>query len=188
MSWDEQSKAFQECWKNVKAQYQAGFCVSERGLQSDLVCALRQSFPSRRVVVEPQWKSSDGKVCIPDLVMLNGDRITDIFELKYAPHWYVNFRGDIQKLSDYRNDKNATFRVEINPGTGTWKEGRYGVFEDTIYHFVAVAKFDSEAVFPECLVRHEDERDPFQGRLLHWYGRIGGDGEESIKWKVTPVS
>ena len=83
----EKQRLYKEIWQRVKGVYCKGFCVSERGLQVALYAELRKERASDiHVVVEPIWDTGNREVAKPDLVIVEREKITDIFELKFVPH------------------------------------------------------------------------------------------------------
>ena len=150
-------RAYQDSWTQVKLAYYGGFIVSERGLQAVLYRELQARLLGVHVVVEPTWTKKT-----PDLVIIEGGEITDIFELKFVPQGYATWEYDIAKLHAYVG--NAEYRVCLNPRTGYWAAPlpvRVGCY----LHFVAVARHDAEAVL--------SLGGQGQG-INHWFGRVGG--------------
>ena len=131
----------------------------------------------------------------PDLVIAEKEQITDVFELKFKPHYKVerkDLETDIQKLPQY----GARSPVRLKPNTGQWRE-ELPVRDDCRLHFVAVARHawannDVAAVWPKSLrgvVRALKEEDPqlreSNTRVLsHWFGRVGGHTDERRGWSI----
>ena len=96
--------------------------MSEHGLQAVLYEELRKELSSdSHVVVEPTWKIADGKA-FPDLVIVEGEKITDIFELKFVPHYDAEWE-DIKKLFCYTENAMSGTRSTLyvwiqRPGNG----------------------------------------------------------------------
>ena len=157
--------AFLRVWNSVRETYLSGYMVYERGLQAALYYELRREFPERKVVVEPRW-GEEPNVKRPDLVLVSRNEISDIYELKFKPHWPVPMEGkegiqlDIKKLLDYE----AKQHVTLDPLTGQWDKDE-GLFirDDCRRHIVVVTRANSPAVQPENI----------PGQLILWYGRIG---------------
>ena len=181
----ERQRRYKEIWDRVKRVYYKGFCVSEHGLQAVLYEELRKELSSdSHVVVEPTWKIADREV-FPDLVIVEGEKITDIFELKFVPHDYrVNGEEEIKKLFRYikkRDEQYPRYPVCLDPKTGKWKEC-FPVQDGCLLHFVVVARHDAEAVWPDDLknkVRECTDNEKWN----HWFGRTGtDDGEWDIEF------
>ena len=172
-------RIFREVWDRVCHVYQLEHVVSERGLQAALYAELRDKLSGDvHIVVEPKW-SGMGKM--PDLVMCTEKVITDVFELKFVPHYRAPWKEDVEKLLSYVKKTSHRLPVRLNKETGQWKE-RLPISPDCRLHFVAVSKRDAEAVWMECL----EERFPCLARSTtfhHWYGRIGnGEAEWDIQF------
>ncbi|MDE0193896.1 MAG: hypothetical protein OXQ90_21295 [Gammaproteobacteria bacterium] len=154
---------FRGIWDAVRQEYQKGHIVYERGLQAALYSALRGAFPDKGIVVEPRWDNQ-----IPDIVVVESGEITDIFELKFAPHWWPRFKADTKKLLAYK--KAQAEHVTLCPATGKWA-CRSPIRNGCRLHFAVVGQCDAAAVNPRYL----------PDRILLWYGRIGG---ETSQWDV----
>lgn len=162
-------ETYEDIWHRVEEEYRTGFCWSERGLQAVLYAKLRR-FTDFSVLVEPTWGRAR-----PDLVIVNENRITDIFELKFSPHtryrreWMANDeRSDVQKLCRYVGTKHP---VSLDPETGQWdKNNCLRVPNDCRLHFVAVARCSAQAPWPQ----HD-------GQVARWCG-CTGDYDEP--WRI----
>ena len=181
----DRKRAYRAVWSLVEETYFAKYMVSERGFQA----ALRQFLnivPGINVIVEPTWR-----VGIPDLVIVEGERITDIFELKFVPHHYPSLKDtqkDIRKLLRYGANRNEKYPVYLIPETGQWGE-ELPLHKDCRLHFIAVARHavangDVAAVWPEVLREEVPELRDNPGRLSHWFGRLGGDTDKKREWSI----
>ena len=172
---------YQTVWAAVRHHYLTGSCVSERGLQTFLCWELMKEFPESRVVVEPDWKGHD-RHYIPDVVMIEGGLISDVFEIKFVPHSYPKYKNDIEKLVAYR-DWQRTFPVAIDPATGKWEEP-CTISKSLRIHFAVVGKHDAHAVSTSSVLQ-EVERVAGRGsRFFHWYGQVGVRSPSSRDWDV----
>lgn len=153
---------FASVWGHVETIYQSGYCLYEGGLQAALYKELSREFPDWGIVVEPRWKNR-----IPDIVIVNGNEIIDIFELKFVPHWYPAFAKDIKKLLGYYGEQ----PVKLDPRTASCGNS-LPIRADCRLHFVAVGRSDSKAVWPEHI----------NDRVCLWYGRIG---ENCREWGIA---
>ena len=129
----------------------------------------------RRSVVEPNWQGQ-----VPDIVVVGKGAITDIFELKYVPHYYPDFKQDIQKLASYVED-GQKFPVSIDPETGQWRDP-LPVSPDCRLHFVAVGKPDAEALDTNAVRQHIKQLEGHA--LYHWQGQSG----EKRVWEVDKAA
>ena len=183
----EKQRRYKEIWQKVKGVYRKGFCVSERGLQAALYAELRKELSSdSHIVIEPTWEMVDKKVR-PDLVIVEGEKITDIFELKFVPHNYAKWRRDIEKLFRYikkRDDGYPQHPVRLDPKTGqTGQEDHLSVQDGCLLHFVVVARHNAEAVYTSSLKKKVRELNTDNKKLNHWFGRTGnGDGKWGIEF------
>ena len=149
---------YRQVWREVRDIYREGHCMTERGLQSALYMQLRNGLERCcSVVVEPKWERNNWEAK-PDLVIVENECITDIFEIKWAPnHRLQRWRPDIQKLREYvRRDAAPGYQVSIDPTTGTGDNGRnvhyLRLHQECQLHFVGVSRDDDPAgrdVLPE---------------------------------------
>ena len=117
---------------------------------------------------------ADGSERTPDLVLVENDDITDIFELKFVPHDYAKWKADVDKLLRYKAQDDEQDPVHLKPETGQWD--RYlPVRDGCLLHFVAVAKRDAEAVWPLKVSGRGSE-------INHWFGQIRSGGG---KWDIA---
>lgn len=169
MDWQEASRS---AWRTVRQHYMDGHCVSERGLQSILASELRGVFPAAKIIVEPCWASKDCRQT-PDIVVVEDGLLTDIFEIKFVPHHYAQFRPDIRKLISYVENHDPV-PISIDPITGKW-ETSIAVSSTTRTHFVAISRSDSNAVYPlgirEEIKMKDQDLVAGLGRINLWYGR-----------------
>ena len=176
----DRKRVYLEIWSRIENLYFDGYMAYERTLQAALYAELRNTLPDVHVVAEPVWEVGDQKdKRRPDLVIVEKGQITDIFELKI---WDPVFQGDVRKLLRY-GANNETYPVRWNPNTE--QEEELPVQDSCRLHFVAVAKYGFNAVWPESVrgcVRALREENP---RVLsHWFGRVGGNTAERRKWSI----
>ena len=173
MTEKERRHVYRAIWEMVARVYESGVIVSESNLQAVLYRSFWDHLPRNiHIVAEPTWTvGTDTRY--PDLVLAEDGAITDIFELKFKPHAYPDWQGDIIKLRSYIAGT-PRYPVQLDPQTGHWVD-RLPVRADCRLHFVAVAQHDAEAVLPLP--------PPRNTRINHWFGRVGGDE----KWGITFV-
>ena len=181
----DRKETYREIWSRIENLYFDGYLFYERTLQAALYAELRNTLPDIHVVAEPVWEIGGPKKRRPDLVIVEKGQITDIFELKI---WDPVFQGDVRKLLRY-GANNETYPVRWNPNTE--QEEKLPVQDSCRLHFVVVAGYGNEAVWPNSLrgvVRAlkgktlELKKNP---RVLsHWFGRIGGDTDENREWSI----
>ena len=184
----EKQRLYKEIWQRVKGVYYEEFCVSEWGLQAALYAELRKELSSdSHVVVEPTWNTFDGKCPRPDLVIVERGEITDIFELKFVPHGYAEWKEDTKKLFRYIKQidgRDPRYPVRLDPKTGqTGQEDYFPVQDGCLLHFVVVARHDAEAVWPADLKKEVRKWNTDNEKWNHWFGRTGtNDGEWGIEF------
>lgn len=82
---EERRCAYENSWAMVQEAFHNGFMVSESYLQAALYTALQDNLPlAVHIVAEPRWTVA-GQTRYPDLVLIEDNEITDIFELKFTP-------------------------------------------------------------------------------------------------------
>ena len=164
--------AYQDSWSQVKLAYYGGFMVSERGFQAVLHRALQANLPRGvHVVVEPTWKMADGTQRTPDLAIIEGGGITDIFELKFVPQGNAIWEDDIDILHAYVVG-DPQYSVRLNPQTGQWA-APLPVRAGCCLHFAVISQYGAQAVWPPL---------PGNNGINHWFGRVGGAGGWDIHW------
>ena len=164
--------AYQESWTQVQQAYAGGFMVSERGLQAVLYSTLQAHLQAGiDIVVEPTWAMVGGEILRPDLVLVEGGEITDIFELKFVPYGYVQWAADIANLHNYVGNPNAQYPVRLDPQTGQWDQ-YLPVQAGCCLHFVVIANHAAQAVWPPLPGIHG---------IKYWFGRVGGAGGWGIQ-------
>lgn len=160
-------------WGRVHRTYGSGQIVTERGLQCALYKEIKHEFPDVHIAVEPYCNGEH-----PDLVIVEGSVITDIFEIKFTPGDYAVFEDDIRRLSSYVGNEDRTCFTSIDPITGYNGEDHappLPVPKDCRLHFVVVSRPDSKALDSELIADHMDKP------LYHWKGPSG----EKRKWEVS---
>ena len=187
-------ETYRRIWSRVKEVYDTGYVMSEAGLQTALHAELQKELKGVHVVVGPTWYDErDKPMWRPDLVIVDEKKITDIFELKFAPHHCPDrWEEDIPKLLGYvTNADRQKCPVSLDPVTGQlekrWAEysqERLQVPDDCRLHFVAVARQGCPAVsLPEVL-----KVPAFincNRTLIHWFGCTGDNGGE---WDIQCVT
>ena len=105
--------------------------------------------------------------------MVKGNEITDIFELKFVPHYNTprNFHyTDIEKLKSYRNFKYTP--AALDPYTGQWVEDPMSSISGCCQlHFVIIGREGAASLRPENICN----------QVWLWYGRISGN---DLEWGI----
>ena len=184
----DRKRVYLEIWSCIEEIYFDGYLVYESGLQAALYAELCNTLPGVNILAEPVWEVGDQKKKIkmrPDLVIVEKGQITDIFELKFMPHYSLTANDvwwDIQKLLQYGVNEEG-YPVRLNPNTGRLEEN-LPVWNACRLHFVAVANYDAAAVLPQNLMAGVPELQNNPGRLNHWFGRVGGDTDQNREWSI----
>jgi hypothetical protein len=175
-------------WKtSVADEYKRGRVTTERTLQAVLFEQIRKARPDVRVYVEPCFPLSAERSIRPDLVICEGEKISLVAEIKFAPHWYPEFKRDISKLSKLSKLSTESlehgYEIAINPDSGKYSGERDFLSRSTRFAFVVIAQHDSQAT-DQVSVREAAIANGIHGRLALYYGRIGKDqidfGSEEI--------
>lgn len=173
---EERRRAYRNSWVQVRQSYEGEFMATESTLQAVLYGALRANLPpSIDIVAEPTW-TVDSRTCYPDLVLVEEGAITDIFELKYQPHSWPQWRKDIDKLCSYVAVVAPRYPVRMDPKTGKYTDP-LAVWAGCRLHFVAVAHYNAAAV---SRLPIPPPSPPKSMSINQWFGRVGGDGTWSI--------
>ena len=162
-------------WQMVGLDYNAGLINSERCMQASLYRGLRTVLPPNfRVFVEPDWKTTE-----PDMVIEKDDRIVAVLELKFVPHAYAQYEGDLEKLTLKYVSSNEYCPVHIVPEAGNW--------EHTIKKTLPATKIDDNVIRVfAAICRHDGEAlDPtkFAGLgVLNLWGKVSGriEGKDTV--------
>lgn len=94
-------KNFSEAWRQtILEAYPQQLINSERGLQVHFCHNLLEAFGDRRrrLFIEPCFRSADGTVRAPDIVVCNSQRIIGVIELKYRPRGHAHYGKDLRTL------------------------------------------------------------------------------------------
>lgn len=169
-------------WKRIRETYYTGYMRVEHGLQAALYAELT-TLPGVNVIVEPGWQVN-GQLQHPDLVIVEGGAITDIFELKFLPWGCPEFEEDINKLLGYLDHQEYPARLSAHEDPNTYREQNLPLHQDVRLHFVAVGLHYAPAVQPQNLVEEMPVLQNNPGILNHWFGRVRGDGEWSIEFGI----
>lgn len=169
-----------ECvWQRVRnaEAYKTGYCMNERGFQALLYKELSSKFSGKskhkNVVVEPLWYQCGKLKYRPDLVMIDSDKISDIFEIKFAP-WYnrVEHENDEKKLLEYREKKKWDYYVRTEYRHS--KDYTLKLSGKCNLHLVRVAKQGCAAVEPKNI----------SDKIFLWYGSIHKDPKDDC-WGIS---
>ena len=182
----DRARVYREIWSRIENLYFDGYLFYERTLQAALYAELRNTLQDIHVIAEPVWRVGNQRETMrPDLVIVEKGQITDIFELKI---WDPVFQGDVRKLLRY-GANNERYPVRWNPITE--QEEELPVPNSCRLHFVVVAGYRNEAVWPASLRRQvialKEETQELRENprvLSHWFGRVGDDTDGNREWSI----
>ena len=162
-------------WKKVHEEWECKkkYCINELGLQALLYKELSAKFPKKYVVVEPLWYQGDKPKYRPDLVMISDDKISDVFEIKFAPWWKgVRYKDDVGKLLEYQGE-NWKYYSRLKD-TYSGEDDPLEISKDCKFHLVRVAKEGSAATEPINI----------SDKIILWYGRVSKNSEDDC-WGIS---
>lgn len=139
-------------------------------------------FPSAKIIVEPHWRD-ETRVYIPDIVIANGELITDVFEIKFTPHYYAKIKQDVKKLIRY-GGVSKEYPTSLDPSSGKYDQ-RLQTSKELRRHFVVIARDDAAAAWVESILAEVPELDEHLPSFHHWYGRIGPGDARDQEWNIT---
>ena len=87
-----------------------------------------------------------------DLVLCEASVVRLIAEIKFVPHYYPEWKRDIQKLNEIAQLDSEGHEFLIEPASGQFSGEKHCVNpHHTRYAFIAVGRDDSEAVDLQCI-------------------------------------
>ena len=146
---------FVDAWDEIKSSYKSSCINSERTLQALLHCYLCNKLPSTIVICEPtiELEGADKVIrkVIPDMLVLEGEEVTAVVELKFVPHDYPVFEDDLEKLEVYARLADAgadkiRFRLLLDPDTGQFNDKQFSFSPQCLLVFGVIGRHDAEAL------------------------------------------
>ena len=115
--------------------------------------------------------SQTGNLSVPDIVIIQSNQVTDIFELKFVlkQKEYPVFENDIKKLLNYSGKK----PVKLDLTSENLNKEALPISADCRLHFVVVGNHNSDAVWP----------DKISSKVFLWFGRVG-KGHDQLDWGI----
>ena len=187
----DRKQIYLEIWRRIGNLYIDGYIANERTLQAELYAELRKELPGVHIVVEPTWNVGNDSMK-PDLVIVEEDQITDVFELKFRiaapPLSFKDVEKDIQKLLHYVV-KEKYYPVRLDHFTRMTIDDT-PVWDACRLHFVSVTNARTAAVrstsVRECvraLKEEEPELNKDPRALSCWSGQVeDGTDENAEEW------
>lgn len=109
------------------------------------------------IFVEPvieYYKEGGQPKHIPDIFVCKGCEVVALCEIKFAPNWYPDLRGDVEKIRaiDKESKKGGEkYYVRRDPRTGGWLDPIFFISDRTSYIIAVVGRSDSDAVNVSCV-------------------------------------
>jgi len=153
---------FEECWKEIVGAYQNGRINSERTLQAKLFSALERRLPKSAVVLcEPTIDLQKVGTVIPDVVVVDGGEVCAVVELKFVPHHFPLYKGDLEKLQAYGRAADR-FLLMVEPISGKFTTAEFRFSTQCLLVFGAVGQKCAEAM----------DRGEVTGRMAEFQSRF----------------
>jgi hypothetical protein len=147
---DQMEKAFKAAWTAAEVAYRAGKINNEATLQALVFGELRGALATSKVLCEPRFDLGDDGRFVPDIVVLDGDEITAICELKFVPHRYPAYQPDLNKLKAL-SSSSRRHRCVLNPLDGEFGDQEHSVARTCLMVFGAIGRHDAKAVDAKTL-------------------------------------
>ncbi len=189
--------SLQEVWEQVGEDYKKGLINSESCLQAVLYKVLREkaeSMGNAKVFVEPviDYHESGSPKLKPDLLLCEDNKIKAIFELKFAPSWYPDVRGDLDKYKNLLNENtnHSPYYAERIPNTGGWCDPVLNLSDDTVFILTVIGQHDSESVSFDK-IKPLLNNDKLHQNLCLMAGKVYDESKvpeftvEGPKWEIT---
>jgi len=138
---------------DIEQEYNNGTLCSERALQSELYRRLRDELPKEYTVwVEPAIRiiiEEKKRTIKPDILISKENEIVTVIELKYVPHYYANFIGDLKKLDHIAKQKSDyKFKLRTYPMTGKYDDNYFQFSKGALLVFAVIANNEAAALHP----------------------------------------
>lgn len=137
---------------------------------------------SKQVFLENPAFTSFG---IPDLVVCDETEVLLVAEIKFVPHEWPEFKGDIAKcntISSKYLDKKFTF--ERDPKTGNDSDSKCQITKDTHYVFFVVDHHAAEAVYMDDVEKELKGSLKGNKNFTLCYGIVNPDKENRMEFKL----
>ncbi|MCY4358075.1 MAG: hypothetical protein OXD01_11215 [Gammaproteobacteria bacterium] len=106
--------------------------------------------------------------------MICEHEISDIFEIKFCPWWYPNYKIDEKKLLEYGGEHDVRLKNPYSVDSDNVLYDRMQISKNCKRHFVAVGRSNSDAVMLKNISRD----------IIHWYGKIEQSPEGNC-WDIS---
>lgn len=160
-------------WENeVCSDYRNGLILNERTMQAVLYKHITQKM-GVNTCLEPHMPTAkrDGARAIPDIVVY-GDEIDLIAELKFVPHGNPIFESDVEKFCTLMERGSKKHLITLDPKTGKYARTPHYITNQTRFAFFVVGHSDARAIIPEAVRQHASPSS-VTNRLSIFYGCVG---------------
>jgi hypothetical protein len=147
------SAALNQAWSRAVDAYRKGRINSERTLQAHLYSSLQEIDPGAVVFCEPQLVIESFGTVVPDMVLVRDHQVEAVLELKFVPHHFPLFEGDLAKLKRYA-EHNRPFNLCLDPGSGRYSQRAYTFAASCQFVFAVIGRPDSLATDEDHLRGH----------------------------------
>lgn len=139
--------------KNILSEYNSGTMASERHLQAVIYNILRPLLPKGlSILIEPNIitkpKHSLVNGLIPDMLIIDQNKVRGIVEIKYVPYAYPKFQKDFETFVAFHSTKEnngAGLYLKGQPKDGNWDENvLFTIAQDLHTYYIVIARHDSD--------------------------------------------
>lgn len=163
-------EVMKQAWQHAMDRYSDGKVNSERTLHAILYSQLVAALPECTVLCEPQLSISQHGVFVPDVVVINDqNQIVVVLEIKFVPHGYPVFEGDIAKLRAIALDGDqSAYHLLLQPATGKFVDEKTTISPRCLFVFAVVGRSDAKAVHKKTVEKafYAGGQETLSGRFL----------------------
>ena len=158
----ETNAALDSAWTSSVDAFKKGQIASEATLQAHLFCALHTRIPDVLIHCEQVIKLSNGQRKQPDMLVVRGNDVIAVLELKFVPHDYPRYEDDVEKLAQYSKHRND-FEISLDPTTGKFSDQLYRFCESCLFVFAVIGQHDAVAVRRHDVEKYAREKGLVEG-------------------------
>ena len=158
----ETSAALDSAWTSCVHAFEAGQIASEATLQANLFCALQACITDVVVHCEQIIKLSNGQTKKPDMLVVRGNDVIAVLELKFVPHHWPEYKDDVEKLASYSEHRN-NFELSLDPTTGKFSDQVFRFCESCLFVYAVIGQHDAVAVHRQDVEKYAQEKGFVEG-------------------------
>lgn len=145
-------KILRKATHEVHFEYERGTLVSERHLQAILYSEANQHLYDRNIILLIEPKIQTTRDCqitglIPDMLLVQGNEVVGVVEIKYVPYKYVPYEKDFdtfQAFNSLRNNDSIRIYLKVIANDGNWdKSNSYVISKNLKFYYFAIGNYDS---------------------------------------------